>query len=76
MISPGFQPETSDSNQFQERWIQVTLITVKTQFTCTIVIELCSYTLKTGIPVEEGDSILMLMQKVFRPEIQLGVGFV
>ncbi len=33
-----------------------------------------SYTLKTGIPVEEGDSILKLLQRVSRPEIQLGVG--
>ncbi len=32
------------------------------------------YTLKTGIPVEEGDSILKLLQRVSRPEIQLGVG--
>ena len=28
-----------------------------------------------GIPVEEGDSILKLLRRVFRPEIQLGVGF-
>ena len=33
------------------------------------------YTLKTGIPVEEGDSILKLLWKVFHPEIQLGLGF-
>ena len=31
-------------------------------------------TLKTGIPVEEGDSILKLLWRVFRPETQLGVG--
>ena len=33
------------------------------------------YTLKTGFPVEEGDSILKLLQRVSRPGIQLGVGF-
>ena len=33
------------------------------------------YALKTGIPVEEGDSILKLLQRVSHPEIQLGVGF-
>ncbi len=33
-----------------------------------------TYTLKTGIPVEEGDSILKLLWRVSRPEIQLGVG--
>ncbi len=32
------------------------------------------YTLKTGIPIEEGDSILKLLRRVSRPEIQLGVG--
>ncbi len=32
-------------------------------------------TLKTGIPVEEGDSILKLLWRVSHPEIQLGVGF-
>ena len=32
------------------------------------------YTLKTGIPVEEGDSILKLLRRVSRPDIQLGVG--
>ncbi len=32
-------------------------------------------TLKTGMPVEEGDSILKLMRSISRPEIQLGVGF-
>ena len=32
------------------------------------------YTLKIGIPVEEGDSILKLLWRVSRPEIQLGVG--
>ncbi len=31
-------------------------------------------TLKTGIPVEEGDSILKLLQRVSRPDIQLWVG--
>ncbi len=36
--------------------------------------DLICHTLKTGIPVEEGDSILMLMWRVSRPEIQLGVG--
>ncbi len=33
------------------------------------------YTLKTGIPVEEGDCILKLLWRVSRPEIQLGVAF-
>ena len=33
------------------------------------------YTLKTGIPVEEGDSFLKLLRRVSRPERQLGVGF-
>ncbi len=28
------------------------------------------YTLKTGIPIEEGDCILKLLQRVFRPDIQ------
>ncbi len=32
------------------------------------------YTLKTGMPVEEGDSILKLLRRVSRPDIQLGVG--
>ena len=32
------------------------------------------YTLKTVIPVEEGNSILKLLLRVSRPEIQLGVG--
>ncbi len=32
------------------------------------------YTLKTGILVEEGDSILNLLRRVSRPNIQLGVG--
>ncbi len=32
------------------------------------------YTLKTGIPVEEGESILKLLRRVSHPEIQLGVG--
>ena len=32
------------------------------------------YTLKTGIPVEEGDFILKLLRRVSRPETQLGVG--
>ncbi len=32
------------------------------------------YTPKTGIPVEEGDSILNLPQRVSHPDIQLGVG--
>ncbi len=31
------------------------------------------YTLKTGVPVEEGDSILKLLRRVSRPQIQLGV---
>ncbi len=31
------------------------------------------YTLKTGIPVEEG--VLKLLRRVSRPEIQLGVAF-
>ncbi len=31
------------------------------------------YTLKTGISVGEGDSILKLLRRVSRPEIQLGV---
>ena len=34
----------------------------------------CTYTPKTGIPVEEGDSILMLLRRGSHPEIQLGVG--
>ncbi len=34
-----------------------------------------TYTLKTGIPVEEADSILKLLRRVSRPEIQLGVVF-
>ncbi len=29
---------------------------------------------QTGIPVEEGDSILKLLWRVSRPDIQLGVG--
>ncbi len=33
------------------------------------------YTLKTGIPVEEADSILKLLWRVSRPEMQLGVIF-
>ncbi len=33
------------------------------------------YTLKTYIPVEEGDCILKLLRRVSRPEIQLGVAF-
>ncbi len=36
---------------------------------------LAYYPLKTGIPVEEGDSILKLLRRVSRPEIQLGVVF-
>ncbi len=32
-------------------------------------------TLKTGIPVEEADSILKLLGRVSCPEIQLGVVF-
>ncbi len=32
-------------------------------------------TLKTGIPIEEGDSILQFLWRVSRPEIQLGVSF-
>ena len=32
-----------------------------------------SCTLKTGIPVEEGDCILKLLRRVSHPEIQLGV---
>ena len=34
-----------------------------------------NYTLKTGIPIEEGDCILKLLRRVSRPEIQLGVAF-
>ncbi len=34
------------------------------------------YPLKTGIPVAKGDSILKLLQRVSRPEIQLGVFFI
>ncbi len=34
-----------------------------------------SFPLKTGIPVEERDSILKLVRRVSHPEIQLGVGF-
>ncbi len=33
-----------------------------------------NYTLKTGIPIEEGDSILKLLRRGSRPEIQLGLG--
>ncbi len=33
-----------------------------------------SYTLKTGIPVEEGDSFSKLLRRGSCPEIQLGVG--
>ncbi len=33
------------------------------------------YTPKTGIPIEEGDSIFKLLRRVSRPEIQLGVVF-
>ncbi len=33
------------------------------------------YSLKTGIPIEEGDSILKLLRRVSHPEIQLGVVF-
>ncbi len=33
------------------------------------------YTLKTGIPVGEGNSILKLLWRISRPEIQLVVGF-
>ena len=32
------------------------------------------YTLKTGTPVEDGDSVLKLLRGISRPEIQLGVG--
>ncbi len=32
-------------------------------------------TLKTGIPVEEGDCILKLLRRVSHPEIQSGVAF-
>ncbi len=35
---------------------------------------ICKCTLKTGIPIEEGDSILKLLRRVSRPRIQLGVG--
>ncbi len=31
-------------------------------------------TLKSGIPAEDGDSILKLLPRVSHPEIQLGVG--
>ena len=34
-----------------------------------------TYTLKTGIPAEEGDSILKLLRRVSHPEIHLWVGF-
>ncbi len=34
------------------------------------------YTLKTGIPVDDGDFILKLLRRVSCPEIQLGVGIV
>ncbi len=33
------------------------------------------FTLKTGIPIEEGDCILKLLRRVSHPEIQLGVVF-
>ncbi len=33
-----------------------------------------AHTFKTVIPIAEGDSILKLLQRVSRPEIQLGVG--
>ncbi len=32
------------------------------------------HTLKTAIPIEEGDSILKLLRRVSHPEIQVGVG--
>ncbi len=32
------------------------------------------HTLKTGTPVEDGDPILKLLQRVSCPEIQFGVG--
>ncbi len=32
-----------------------------------------THTLKTGIPIEEGDSIFKFLRRVSRPEIQLGV---
>ncbi len=32
-----------------------------------------AYTLKTGIPVEEGDRILKLLRRVSRPEIQISM---
>ena len=38
-------------------------------------VKLFTETLKTGIPIEEGDSILKLLRGVSRPEIQSGVGF-
>ncbi len=34
-----------------------------------------SFTLKTGIPIEEGDSSLKLLRRVSLPEIQLEVVF-
>ena len=39
------------------------------------IIDFFTYTLKTGISVEEGDCILKLLRRVSRPEIQLGVAF-
>ncbi len=34
----------------------------------------CTYTLKTGTPVEDGDPISKLLRGVSCPEIQLGAG--
>ncbi len=38
-------------------------------------VETVLHTLKTDIPVEEGDCISKLLRRVSRPEIQLGVAF-
>ncbi len=44
------------------------------QFMQKFIANMQAYTLITGIPVEEGDSILKLLRRVSRPEIQLGMG--
>ena len=39
-----------------------------------IIYSVTCHTLKTGTPVEDGDSNFKLLREVSRPEIQLGVG--
>ncbi len=48
------------------------MIIISSRLLITVI---ATHTLKTGIPVEEGDSILKLLRRVSRPEIQLGVVF-